>query len=80
MVVRRMAKRFQIVDKELIRAEGKLLQAALDSADYLRELTAEGNMDEEQYGASDFALIAAAKAYRKIKKESDKLRRSNCET
>lgn len=60
------------LDKKLIRAEGVLLEAALGSATYLGELTAEGNITVDDYGQADFDLLEAAKEYKAVKKAWEK--------
>lgn len=55
--------------RDLQKAEQRVLDAAEESADYLKELVAEGNMEVDQWGEPDIELVDAVKALRSLKKK-----------
>jgi hypothetical protein len=55
--------------RDLQKAEQRVLDAAEGSADYLKELVAEGNMELDQWGEPDIELVDAVKSLRNLKKK-----------
>jgi hypothetical protein len=61
--------------RDLQKAEQRVLDAAEGSADYLKELVADGNMEVDQWGEPEIELVGAVKALRALKK---KIRKETC--
>lgn len=61
------------LQRQLLTAEQRVLDAAEGSADYLRELTKKKILTEDEWGAPDFELQEAVKELRALKRKAKKV-------